>query len=399
MGGKGSPRIAGKTARQGGFTLPELITVLVTVTIVVMHAYDLLPNMKGMFSRFAAIKAAEDLRNMHGVALTLAQSAALSSSTSTYIATLTPPTLLGLVGGAPAKAAPPKEADAYYDWGWLVTSGLPADWEHWTAGDEATITNGFVHGMSVVLNPSAGVARSPDWSINATARMASCHHSDMLKDIHVVPWYSLSAQWTLSDTFLGVPGSAPGPACEIHYKLTAVSNGAVTERVLLGTLGDYPAPPTSVRVNCAPVSAKYGQKYVVYIKTKPSGAWSYAQEGDETGVWWGQNGIELTQFGSTERAWRFIRTGFPDGNLGAGNGPTAVCMAESEPVAVPETLGSVYVAQDKSGYCVADGWKLPTFQDAAGTIPTTDGSNPVLSMAKDPVRDEANCPKGGRIPK
>ena len=59
MGEKISPRIAGKTVRQEGFTLPELITVIVTVAIVVMHAYDLLPNMKGMFYRFSAIKAAE----------------------------------------------------------------------------------------------------------------------------------------------------------------------------------------------------------------------------------------------------------------------------------------------------------------------------------------------------
>jgi prepilin-type N-terminal cleavage/methylation domain-containing protein len=56
----------------------------------------------------------------------------------------------------------------------------------------------------------------------------------------------------------------------------------------------------------------------------------------------------------------------------------------------PDVAGSMPLAADKSGVCVAAGWKARTYKDASGTA-TSASSDPVQSIAPSPVADAVNC--------
>lgn len=52
------------------------------------------------------------------------------------------------------------------------------------------------------------------------------------------------------------------------------------------------------------------------------------------------------------------------------------------------------LASDGSGICLGSHFKQPTFQDMSQAVPTSQGSDPVESMARFSVQDLDHCPGG-----
>lgn len=70
--------------------------------------------------------------------------------------------------------------------------------------------------------------------------------------------------------------------------------------------------------------------------------------------------------------------------------PDSAASPEPAPVPASAPSGVMTRARDNSGVCVALGWRVPTFTDKNGTQPTTTATDPVRKLGE-VVPDETNC--------